>query len=431
MKKAAIFIGVFILLVFSLIYGVIHHRSVVAKQQLIDINSQRIINLGVDQLVIDNLSDFVSFYPTNNNQKLASDHLFKEFVLKAGIQIPANLYMFGLKQPDNSFFGILKVNNYNKCFSYFAESLPEHMSFIDKQNSLVYLQVNKYLQLVFNKDYLVYQLSPGTDNNPKYLVDLINNTGNWVRVQDFNWDDITLKDQHLLYWQKDNKLQVKAKYKRDKIAFWATYRLQKPYRDLAYNIPLVDNASSSSVFIQSALPLKEFKVLQDLVYNTRMLEKKDIDKITSFQFCISTDLVDQQVSEVVYDYDSDFNPIQVNKVSKIQVPLINILFGFEPHLKPELFVSKQLKQYYYDFYGFSMDQLVGYSTNLQDIQSSLDDAQTAPKMPLYINIDFSKLPVDWSVWPLQNLRENKASFRLDSTLEKTDVLHLKATFCKR
>lgn len=421
MKKVAVFLVVFTTVVVGLVLGVLKWREARALDQYIYPDSQKVLALGVDQLFIDNLSDFISFDSKESKDTLSTNKLVSDFIFKGGVQIPSNLYLFALKESCDSFFGILKVKDFDKCFSYFADKQVKDISFMDKEKSLVYVEVNKYLQIAFNKDHLIYEIKANPIKDNKDIVGLITQSDSWTKVKSNKALDLQMGDNHILFWQKDKQLLFKGHYKKDKLFLKGTYNLLSSYK-AKVSSPLKGQDPDKGAFFYSTLDLGQLPLVQNTLQKLQVIQPIDAHRVTSVVFTIDKQTVLQEQTQVVYDYDADFNPIELEKVTPMQVPLISLSLSFDNSQGDTLLPFKDKVAYFYDFYGHNQGSSILYSTLKQNTTVEYPSLQEFKDYPLYLWVDTQKLPLDLQRYLKQVLGQKSLQLELKTALESEKTL---------
>src|SRR5690606_37884609 len=150
-------------------------------------SSQSIISIAIDDLILDNLSSIISH--TKSTDTLEKGNSFAtNFIFDAGLSVPARIYLFSIPETQGVFYGILPVNNFDKCFSFFATHYPEQINFLDKQNVIVSVQLNKHLNVIFNNDHFIYQIGIDEKVGLEPLSSMLTTPENWIQIsetQDF------------------------------------------------------------------------------------------------------------------------------------------------------------------------------------------------------------------------------------------------------
>lgn len=417
MKKTAIVLGAFLLLTIGVIVIIYTVRKSKIEEQYVSESSTSVLSFAIDDLLLDNISSLITFDKSSSNEVKERDDWQKKIIWNAGISIPARMYLFTLPQSDKQFYGILDINNYDNCFSFFATYFPNSINFIDKEQGTVSVSISKHLNLVFNRNHLVYQLTEQKNTGFKELQELLQTPASWSKVGSLKGFEHALSKKHISYVQKDKMLKIEAIVSKNKTEVDGEWVLSQSLKD-NFLIREIDTTNQTMRF-WSLLPLEEIPALSYFMtkYTGLNQEKLIANYSNYFDLQLKDYLITQKDSSITYSYDDDFNEIEEISVHEQKVPNIQLTWKYNILLKDSLPTSM--------FYKFHKQEIDSYlvSTTLETPIKQIKNISTL--YPLYCSIDFEKWPEIWSLSIIENFKKKKVKAEVMTTLKNEKTLSIK------
>ncbi|MHC5310015.1 hypothetical protein ACYSNM_08060 [Myroides sp. LJL116] len=411
MKKAAkyLVIGV-VLLVIALFVGYKYRQSQ-AKNQLVDPQATSILAIAVDDMVWNNLStlllDSEKSDSTSSDAKEWADYLWKT----PGVSIPSKLYMFTKETSPYGFYGILKVKNYDNCFSYFATDHDQEMEFLDKEKSVVSLRVNPYTSIVFNQEYLVYSISADKNITDLDLLQILQSKDSWVKIKDLNTFYTQMPVGDISFLNADKTLSIAADVKDNTLSFVIDRDLGRLLETQLWKRQF--KKDNLALWFTYSMDLEFIPGIYPLVSDLLGLEQPTL--INYMDVSVAKDLALVTTTKVVMDYDQDFNQVESTVEYTQEVPWLTYSFLQEDVTSEVL--QKTLSP------GFELieeNDFVVASAKLGD-NLSLEKVETIS--PLQGYIDFANLPAFTKDEVIADLQKNNVVVEFSS--ETTSLTSIK------
>lgn len=419
MRKTAIILGTLLFLTVGVMITVYTVRKGKIKEQYVSESSTSVLSFAIDDLLLDNISSFITFNQSSSKDVEESDNWRKKIIWSAGISIPARMYLFTLPQNKQQFYGILDVNNYDNCFSFFATYFPDSINFIDKEQEIVSVAINKHLKLIFNRNHLVYQLTEQNNENFKDLQTLLQTPTTWTKVGALTEFENILSKKHISYIQKDNSLKIEATVSKNATEIEGEWTLSKELKN-EFQVRKIDSVNQTMRF-WSLLPLVETPTLSSIMSKYTGLDQNNLSEYYTdyFDLQIKNELTIQKDSSTSYSYDDDFNEIEEISIQEHEVPNIQLTWKYDTHLKKALPTSM--------FYKFNKQEITPYliSTTLETPISQIESTSTA--YPLYFSINFENWPKMWDLFILKDLESRKIKAEIMATPKNEKTLSIKGS----
>lgn len=371
-----------------------------AKNQMISPSATSVLSIALDDIVIDNLSSIILERKQEGSKEDRVSKWTKELRTSPGVAIPSWIYMFSLNQDPLAFYGILEVKDYDKVFSYFANTHANQMSFLDKEIPLVSILVNSHISVVFNKEYLVYKIQSSKQENTTDLVDLLKDKDSWVKYKDLSEFYNLSPKGHISYLNKDRSVAFSADLAKSKVNFLLDWNLLSKTNQQGY-IREVD-PTSKALYIYNTIDMELIPGLKSLA---KAMVPQGSD-LSYFDLEIAKDSVLVNKSRVEIGFDQDFNEVQ--KTINYTELIPNITYSFYTQELREVDLPTEL------IYPFSITLQDGFSIASTKQQSFANLKKKIPNAPLQVYVNFEDLPllVDNSL--VRELQQNKAKLLLDS-----------------
>ncbi|MGO1243854.1 MAG: hypothetical protein ACTJHT_13710 [Sphingobacterium sp.] len=416
MKKTAIILGILLILIFGSIWTLYTVRQHKMDLQYVSKSSTSILSIAVDDLILDNLW-YLSSKPKNSAGIKTDNEQIKGFIFDAGILLPARIYLFGMPSQDGQFYGILPINNFDKCFSFFASNYPKKINFIDKQKSIVSVSLNKRLKVIFNNEHLVYQVDFDENEGFGNLKTLLMKPEDWSQVRTLEGFQQLKSKKHLTYVQEDGGLELEATVKKNLTEINGTWQLKQELGD-EFLVRDIDTLQQTLTF-WSVLPLQETPTLARLMQKYTGLDAQQLDTnyANYFDLQVKSDSVVQNDSSITYAYDDEFNPIEELHVQHNHVP--NIVHVWKCNESIQDSMPDKM------FYRFHKENIGTYflNTTLDSLSTPVTSKETP--YPLYCFVDFRTWPEQWNVSLFKKLKAHSLKARIGTKQKNKSTLSIK------
>ena len=412
MKRIAIIIGVLFLLIIGLLGTMYAIRKSEIKNQYISTSSTRILSIAIDDLLLDNLTNLLS-WNKSQREKANGENLIKNIIFNAGINIPARIYLFNTTTHMNGLFGILPLKNYDDCFSFFANQFPDEIDLIDKEKGIVSVTLNRHIHILFNRSHIVYELTWENNPNFKDLQALLEEPEKWTKIGSATGFDGIIPQKHISYIQKDGHLQLEAKVSKHKTQVEGRWKLSQGLEDSL--VVRAMDTTKQIVTLWNLLPLSEIPAVAQIM-NKYTGIKFDQLHSSYFDLQVQDDYIVQKDSAITYSYDDDFNPIEEILVQEVSVPNVTYSWRYDKLLEASLPDTM--------FYQVHKKQIGQYliNTTFNSFPQQVSSQET--KHPLFFYIDFGKWPETWNLGITKSLKEKNVKVKMVTTLQDQNELNI-------
>lgn len=416
MKRIAIIIFSLLLLFLTLIWVTYTIRKNRIEKQYVSQASTGILSIAVDDLILDNVSQFLSF-DTDATGVEGGEDWIKKIVWNAGISIPARVILFNTAPQKSQFYGILAVSNYDDCFSFFANHYPKAISFVDKTQGTVRVDINKYIKVLFDRNYLVYTIGLDHKSDFNELQSLLSKRDSWVKIGSFKGFEHALSKKHIGYVLKDNSLMLEATVKKNRTDLSGKWHLSENI-DQNLEVRSMDT-TDQIVTLWSLLPLNDVPVLSHLMSKYTGLDPEQLKKnyANYLDLQIKADSIIQRDTSIAYAYDDDFNAVEEIKIQENAVPYIVNTWKYNASLATAL-PSKM----FYQFHKTHVDAYL-FNTTSERPPAQIQNERT--QNPFYCFINFEEWPAKWSIYPFSKLKDKKVKAKVTTTLLDKKTLAIK------
>lgn len=417
MKRIAIIISILLLLFLISVWSIYIVRKNKIENQYVIKASTSILSVAVDDLLLDNFS---SLFPWKKSPKEteqdSSDTWIKEIMWNAGIDIPARIYLFSKTDQVPEFYGILALKNYDECFSFFANRYANGISFLDKKQGIVSVNVNNYVKVIFDHNNLIYKIGAKKNSGFEDLHILLKQPNTWVQINSFPEFGDILSNKHISYTQKDKRFKLEASITKHKIDITGEWLISQ---DLAkdFSVRAIDTTNQAITF-WTMLSLDDMPLLADLMHKYTGLDQLQLQNSYAnyFDFQVKSDVTIQRDTLITYSYDEDFNPIEEKKINEINVPYIAHAWIDNNALAESLPTAMFYKFYKQRKSGFLLNTTSQSTPNLVKIEETL--------YPFYLYINFGKWPDTWLVEPFDKLKANQVKVEVSTIIQNKNSLSI-------
>ena len=392
-------------------------RKQQASKQFVSAQSTAILSIAVDELILDNLGTLLKPSDKAVVGKEPSSSKAKNFFFNSGLAIPARIFLFSVPQHGDQLFGILPVSNYEKCLAYFMEEHPDGLELLDKSSGTVSVKLSKHMRCLFNKEYLVYGISQLAELEVTQLSELISKSDSLVPVNTLKNSNPEILKAHIAYSRIDQSLNLSAQINNQKIKLDGDWQLATtmPKQTAIRKLDTTGNVLS----FWSSLPLSEIPALGQFLGKYSALSKDSlaasyggyVDLEVKAGKLMQTDTI------LTYDYDDNFNPIEQKEIREVEVP----------HIVHVWSNSKGIGQYLPDnmFYHFNKKEENGYVLNSTTDLAAVSLTQLSASYPLFLQVDFTHWPDQWTLGPIDKLKQRQLKLSLQAEYKGGKRIQLK------
>ncbi|WP_437918921.1 hypothetical protein [Sphingobacterium sp. LRF_L2] len=419
MKKALLYIfGILALITIgtSIFYWV---RKKNALQHYVSVESQSVIAVSLDDIVIDNMDQL--FRDRKNNEDFNyqfSDSLWFD-LWNSGLKIPAKVYLFSIKDQAHTFYSIQQVSNQKK-WKDFLHKYSEKPKETEAQNDpSQIINLNKYVYLIHKNDDVILCFSLDTVAFDKTIENQLLNKENWTAVKDLTGFQETYFSDHITLWNASANLNLKAHISGKDIKIAGSWTTKNTFKHdyLSRSIAIQDKA----VIFSNSLPLSGFPLLKTAMHQFLGIDSATLttENIDYMDFTVTNRETLQPDTIITYDYDENFNSVEKKEIRQIPVPLIEGIWKAD-----EMVGKKFPNKIFYTLYQSSQNGFTSYSTDETSLQKiSYTMNENASPLQLYLN--FSNWPEAWSIGTLRHLKESNLHVTIQTNLESSNQIAIK------
>lgn len=420
MKRVALIIAMLVLLIVGFISTTYMVRKSKIKEQYVSSMSTSVLSFAVDDLLLDNISNVL---PWNSKQLKTkqSNSWIKRLLFDAGISIPARIHLFAMPSQKTAFYGILKLKNYDDCFSFFANLYPEGIDFVDKEKGIVSVVINKNINLLFDYDNIVYKITTAGNTDFKDLQTLLQEKDKWVQIGSFEGFEDALSKKHIAYHEKDAAFKLEATITHTHTEIEGKWLMNE---DLTTDFQIRDIDTTQQILtFWNVLPRQEVPLLTTFINSYTTLKPEQLEN-NYFDLQINSQYSLQKDTSIAYTYDDDFNMMEEIQINEVSVPTITQAWKYN-----EVVEASLPNTFFYKFQKKQIDQYLISTT------SDIFPAQAKPKQtlyPLYFSVNFEDWPDSWNISILKRLHEKKVKATLKAKREdiKTLIIDGRITYSK-
>lgn len=401
MKRFASIAGLLLLFIISSLWIIYVVREQKADNQHVSSASTSILSIAVDDLLLEHISSILP-KSRKNEPSETSKFWVKEILFNAGINVPARIQLFTMPAQEARLYGILALSNYDNCFSFFANRFPEDIRFVDKEKGLISVAIDKHVNVLFDRNAIVYKLSLEADSNFDDLQSILSAPESWRKIGSFKEFEYAKSNKHVAYVLKDGSLKMAASVFKNNTEITGEWLLSQ---DMQADFKIRDmDTTKQSLTFWTALPFSEVPQLTTLLRKFIELEPTLANSSSYLDLQIKSDTVLQQDTSIVYAYDADFNVVEELQINEVVVPNISLALGYNDVLADKF--PNTL------FYKFQKKRVGEYLLNTTSTSSSQKGNSKKTKQPLYLYIDFERWPEDWEASIFRKLKEAKVRARI-------------------
>jgi len=369
-------------------WGYFKFRQIKAEQNTMPRATEAIIKVDVDGLFasviwscLKHPQQYRNLQKGNFNNQIA--------IAKTGLKIPANLYLYKIK---NGFYTRLKIGDSLN----FKKFISTHYNFIVQKTQEKGLHIAQSsllgIDLVFDAQHVAISYHSDKLSNLSVLKDFFSNK-NQVSVTGSKFEEINSHRNHLTVASEENILALNFRdgaisFKDELLSDEIVPAAKPEHNTFAPDIPLTMWINADLKPAQSVSKQAKFSLFSTL--------KKSYSGYIDFQWLGTTSRTD---TVITYTYNDDFQQTETKTLKKVQVPqvMINMKGNFSALRKSLLDSNRidvQTGKFDTETIPLSNAYLTGLNNNIQISGSKTFDGRYLQKLPSD-NFFEADLDVEW------------------------------------
>ncbi|PRD56280.1 hypothetical protein C5749_03160 [Sphingobacterium gobiense] len=384
-----------------------------ALNQYVHSKSQAIISLALDDLLLDNLDQlFKSRTQDTLGDKLSL--LDIENWWKAGISIPAQLHFFSLNNDPFTFFTIQRINNIGKWEAFLNKYANDSVHAIDNAPELRLAHFPPFMTTLHNEHYVLFRIGLSKPDSVEEMKMIWSEEKDWMYVRNLPSYSTKKTNAHITYRDIDGTSQLFADIAENQMSLSGQWQLTTEIPTDVIQVRKPKENTNLFLSFWSELPLAQTPVITKFLSAVSGIEEiKLINNSYGYtDLFIGNNMIMQQDTIVVYDYDEDFNSIERKEIQEISVPLIESVWKGNEQLAfslPNKLFYKFSKTYTDSLILLSTDERVEFSPTFERTSS-----------PFYLLVDFENIPSSWDGSIVRSLQQRDAKIEI-STLSSNRI----------
>lgn len=379
-----------------------------ALHQYVHPNSQAIMSVSLDDLLLDNIDQL---FKRRTADSVASDHGLLDIASwwSAGIGIPAQIHFFTLNDNPLTFFTIQKIKDIEKWETFVKEHMTDTIQIITPSGQpLSFAHLSSGVSTMYDDQYLLLRIAISKQHADNEMSAIWGEKNTWMYVSNFPASPAENQKAHVVYRHTDGTLQLFADLTKGHITLAGDWQLDSniPTR-VQVRVPKVGDHSFLAFW--SDLPLAETPFITRFLSSFADIEPdRLLDNSHGYvDLFMSADMTTQRDTVIVYDYDEDFNAIEKKEIQEVTVPNIESVWKGNEQLAGAL-----PEKLFYRFYKQVADSLVLLSTKEDN---SFSPAFVVAKSPFQIAVDFKNLPASWADSMLRSLQQRALQIDIETS----------------
>lgn len=419
MKRALWIFTVALVLVIGAIASLYLLRKNKALQQYVHTNSQAVLSISIDEILLNNIGHFLATAPIDSVAPPPTLLNLKNW-RKAGVYIPAQIHLFTLPDDPFTFFTIQKITNYKKWNTFLTEHLTDSINSITHAGQqLSRAQLSSGVYALYDQHYLLLCFTTTKQDEYNSLQAIWDDRNSWTYVHHLPLRLSERKSAHIAYLHTDGTFQLFADVADRHIKLAGDWQVATDIPPTVKRRKRVNDHLFLSLW--TALPLAEMAfITQSLSTLSGIHPDQLIDNTDGYMdLYISTDQVIQQDTAIVYDYDADFNSIEKKEITEIGVPAIESVWkgnGKLATLLPE--------KLFYRFNKKTAGSLIQWTTQPE---TEFSPTFVSTSAPFQVVIDFRHLPTSWTNNLLHWGKEKVIQMTITTSVVNQDNLGISGT----
>jgi len=382
--------AVTLLLLLLVIFGVLYYRQNSSYKNAVHKRADFIVKVSVDQLIRKVAWDILRNKSFSEKEEPSTGKKEKR---SHGIAYPANIFIYNLKDTPNTFFTTLKLKDTINLEFFLKEKLGIQ-SFTAKSEIRYGQSSNKKMQAVYNSEKLVLSYSFSDKNIESILEEILlekamMDPGSTLlsSLKENDADVLIMKDEDVaeVYFKKGKAL-IKGNITKPEHLILPSGKImvQQPETDAAvfgwFAGMFNSNGIKNKAVGNKLIPLDSLLTY----YNGQM------------QIEIGGEVV-QHDTIVTYEYDDDFEKVEVQTLQEKKVPGINLTIQGDPYHfrrlleKEEILIGNKLNREIFPLYELSYREVDAHSCTLGNTLPNSDITLESTTEFFGLNIDLVQL----------------------------------------
>jgi hypothetical protein len=333
LKKILKRVVLIISILLFLFWGILKYREYQSYKNTIPANADLIVKISTD-----NILSTIAWNAIKNPLYYLSRSKKKDAIKKTkrGFQIPANFFAFNLKGDKNTFYTILKLKD-SSNFRKFVQKKIGDSELSKTENFASVSALNNKLTIIFNdkKAVVAYQL-----NNKNSMLSIEKLLTDFTQIDDKEkLSDLKKIKSHISIF-KDLENHVDLNFNDGKINLQG--EIYNNFLQITDDMKMATKSDSSYLYFSMLgkplkndfgnITLKNFSFPIDSIL-------KNYSGSTTLQLSGTTK---QSDTIITYEYDDDFEKIEVKSVEEKNVPGINIILSGKSSKLKQVFEQHQI-----------------------------------------------------------------------------------------
>jgi hypothetical protein len=383
MKKVIIWLGLVLLILLLVGFGVFYFRQEQSYKQNIPRNITSLTQVSIDGLlksIVWNAITNPTYYIKINKRRKEK----RKQALHTGLKIPANLFFYTVKNKSNStYFTSLSIDDHSvfRQFTHQILDINDYHVYDQDKNMHWARSKDGKVSLAYLKDRLAISYSATSDNTLEVLRNILHQKNSQKVKESSLFSRLNNKKEHIIYVSDSSTLI--ANFNAGELNLQGLVRSsmligKKKLRSKKF-------ADNSLIKLWLAADIAPFIKKNEQFFNRHHVPADTLLRYygSYLDFEWKNQQIVQRDTIITYDYNDDFERVEKRSIREERVPEIYLALEASPHLAN--YIPKQV---YYKFQsGTTADRLYfGTGTSFSD-----DHATDLSGYFFYLFMDIEKL----------------------------------------
>lgn len=414
--KGAVIVILLLLLAF---YGFSKYREYVSYQNIIHKDADVIIKVNVDQLfkkIAVNAINNSSYY-SKRNKKDSIDVVKGEKGLE--IKYPGNIFAYNLKNKPNTFFVTLKVKD-TVNIEHFLSSKFKIETFVYKKGYSIGVSKNKKVQVVYTNKKLVASYSLLGKSNLETLKEILFEK-KVMSSNDKRIDDLKKNEGDVVIVNKDNNIEIN--FNEGRVVLTGSLNLKK-YLDIPSKVKVEHLSSNSAIRIWLAGNLKHRNIKNHEINDITIPLDSLLENYKGFLDINIAGHTTQLDTIIAYEYNDDFEKIEIKTLHEKEVPGITILArGNTSKIiqlleKEEIVINHKINRTILPMYDFNVGEIDSTTLLIRNINSNIKYERIESNEFFHLDVNFNTLLEQSNFSMISDHIKNMNELNIVATKEK-------------
>jgi hypothetical protein len=388
MKKILIWTLAIIAAVVVAIWGYLGYRKSKSHEGLVHVQSLAVVEVSVDRILFSIAKNAMSNLGVYTKRRTDTIDREKLDITESGWNIPANVYLFSLKDTPSRLFSVQSIADSKRFSSFIKQQLFISADTLIDGQALHY-GASKDGRLILLFDDKRFVLSVGTDQKQdmSVMASLILDEGKkLVSVSSLSLNSLQTAESDITYLNREDQTRVAVNFFNGKID--------------------IKGSIQSSLLVGAKEPLVRPLDTSSIMYgwlnaDLRPLFKKNAVQLSDHQISVDSlskyyggyidvqwkaGQVKQVDTIVTYDLDDNFEMAEKMERREVEVPNVGVVVKASPHL-----ASYLPEKLFYKFSKNSKGDLIAFNTGPQ---TTIDDKRVTSPYYFFLRLKFdSAFPI--------------------------------------